>query len=90
MFIPFGGSVLTKFLTGLDGQEIFSGYILTKYAEADYGLGTNLIADLYLNFSLPGVIIMMSLLGIFLARFEKPTSKYGAFVYLSFFANFVE
>lgn len=87
VFIPFGGSVLTKFLTGLDGQEIFSGNILTQYAEADYGLGTNLIADLYLNFSLPGVIIMMSLLGIFLARFEKPTSKYGTFVYLSFFAN---
>ena len=87
VFIPFGGSVMTKFLTGFEAHEIFSGFILSLYAEADYGLGTNLIADLYLNFSLPGVIIMMSLLGIFLARFEKPTSKYGTFVYLSFFAN---
>jgi oligosaccharide repeat unit polymerase len=87
VFIPFGGSVLVKLLTGLDGQDLFSGYILTKYAEADYGLGTNLIADLYLNFSLPGVIIMMSLLGCIVTHFEKPISKYGAFIYLSFFAN---
>jgi len=87
VFIPFGGSVLTKLLTGLDGQDLFSGYILTEYAGADYGLGTNLIADLYLNFSLPGVIIMMSLLGFMVSHFEKPVSKYGAFVYLSFFAN---
>jgi hypothetical protein len=87
VFIPFGGSVLVKLLTGLDGQNLFSGYILTEYAEADYGLGTNLIADLYLNFSLPGVIIMMSLLGYMVTHFEKPISKYGAFLYLSFFAN---
>lgn len=87
VFLPMGGSYFTKLLTGLDMDEVRTGNILTGFSDATYGLGTNMVGDLYMNFSLPGVIIMMFLLGMLVARVEIPSSKYQLYVYLALFAN---
>ena len=85
--LPFGGSFFTKLLTGYDIDDVATGNILTRFVDASYGIGTNMIADLYMNFSFIGVVVMMFLFGVLVARVESPTSKYLYFIYMSLFAN---
>ncbi len=89
VFIPMGGSFFAKLVTGLPTEDLTSGFILSHFAESTYGLGTNMIGDLYLNLTLVGVCVMMFVLGLILARVEFPKTKYQYFVYLSLFANSV-
>ena len=87
VFLPMGGSFFTKLLTGLDMDEVRTGNILTSFSDATYGLGTNMVGDLYMNFSFLGVIILMFLLGMLVARVEIPNSKYQLYAYMALFAN---
>ena len=87
VFIPFGGSFFTRMLTGLDMDSIHTGYILTDFAQADYGLGTNMIGDLYMNLSLVGVIVLLFILGGIVAKVEVPRSRYQFFILMALFAN---
>ena len=89
VFLPMGGSVFTKLMTGLPIEDLTSGYILSHFVGSTYGLGTNMIGDLYLNFTLVGVCVLMFLLGLLLTLVEFPKSKYQFFLYLSLFANCV-
>lgn len=85
--IPGGGEQATKILTGAIPNEINSGTILTRYAKAPYGIGTNIIADLNINFGLPGVILGMMLLGIIVGYSYNLKNKYVVFLYISLVAN---
>ena len=87
VFLPMGGSFFTKLLTGLDMDEVRTGNILTRFSEATYGLGTNMVGDIYMNFSFIGVFVLMFLLGFLVARVEIPTSKYAFYAYMALFAN---
>ena len=87
VFVPMGGSYFTKLLTGLDMDEVRTGNILTSFSDATYGLGTNMVGDLYMNFSFLGVVILMFLLGMLVARVEIPSSKYQLYAYMALFAN---
>lgn len=87
VFLPFGGSFFTKLLTGLDMEEVRTGNILSEFADATYGLGTNMIGDLYMNFSFIGVFVLLFLLGVLVAWVEFPRSKYQYFIYMALFAN---
>lgn len=87
IFLPMGGSFFTTFLTGLPIDEINSGVILSYFSGSTYGLGTNLIGDLYVNLSIVGVCVVMFLLGTLITRLEFPHTKYQFYLYLSFFAN---
>lgn len=87
VFLPMGGSFFTKMLTGLDMDEVRTGNILTSFSDATYGLGTNMVGDLYMNFSFLGVVILMFLLGMLVARVEIPKSKYQLYAYMALFAN---
>ena len=89
VFLPMGGSIFTKLMTGLPIEDLTSGYILSNFARSTYGLGTNMIGDLYLNLTIVGVCVMMFLLGLLLTWVEYPKSKYQYFIYLSLFANCV-
>ena len=89
IFLPMGGSIFARLVTGQDLIDISSGVVLTYFSGATYGLGINLIGDLYVNLSIVGVCVMMFLLGLLLARVESPKSKYQFFIYLSLFANCV-
>ena len=87
VFLPMGGSFFTKLLTGLDMDEVRTGYILTRYSDATYGLGTNMVGDIYMNFSFIGVFVLMFLLGFLVARVEISASKYAFYAYMALFAN---
>lgn len=87
VFLPMGGSFFTKLLTGLNMEEVSTGVILTNFSEATYGLGTNMVGDLYMNFSFIGVVVMMFLLGAFISWVEFPKSKYQMYAYLAIFAD---
>tara|TARA_R110002051_G_scaffold31371_2_gene71522 strand:+ start:4271 stop:5635 length:1365 start_codon:yes stop_codon:yes gene_type:complete len=68
--IPFAQSIYMEIMD-LEWYEVdSSGYItylvLGKYPT--WGLGTSLIADIYVNFGLIGIIFFMFLLGIFIKR----------------------
>ena len=89
VFIPMGGSLFARFVTGQDLVDISSGIVLTYFSGATYGLGINMIGDLYVNLNIVGVCIMMFLLGFLMTRMESPKSKYQYFIYLSLFANCV-
>ncbi|MCM1030084.1 MAG: O-antigen polysaccharide polymerase Wzy family protein [Oscillibacter sp.] len=86
-FLPGGGIMMTNLLLGKQITDIASGYILTDFANAPYGLGTNMIADLYINFSFGGVAFGMFLLGLLVSRVENCNSKYRIFAYCSLMAN---
>lgn len=75
---------------GVDPRSLGSAEILTDYTlgpDPYVGLGTNIIADLFLSFGLFGVIILMSLLG-FLVNWSQYKAKlmnyYSIIVYASF------
>lgn len=86
-FIPGGGITMTNLLLGKPITTVTSGYILTDFANAPYGLGTNMIADMYINFSFWGVALGMFLLGGVVSRVENCNSKYRIFAYCSLMAN---
>lgn len=89
VFLPMGGSFFTKLLTGLPIEDLSTGFILSHFAGSTYGLGTNMVGDLYLNLTIVGVCVLMFLLGWLLTWVEFPRSKYQYFIYLSLFANCV-
>ena len=71
----------------VDFTRLNTGNILTSFSDATYGLGTNMVGDLYMNFSFLGVVILMFLLGMLVARVEIPKSKYQLYAYMALFAN---
>lgn len=85
--IPGGGEQITKILTGTSPNELNSGTLLTQYAKAPYGIGTNIIADLNINFGLIGVIIGMMFLGIIVGYSFSLKNKYIVFLYITLVAN---
>jgi len=87
VFIPFGGGFFTKFITGKSLEEVHTASVLTIESNADFGLGTNAISDIYMNFSIYGIFIMMFIFGLFVARVERCNGKYSTFAYLALVAN---
>lgn len=88
--IPFIQGVVCS-LFGLDPNILRSGSILTIDTlgdEATWGLGTNIIADLYLAFGAPGVIILMYILGYLVHKSEQK-AKQGDIYYLLLYTVFI-
>ena len=74
--IPFAQSTLLK-ITGWKVRDISSGNLVTDdYFENNatsvdaYGLGTNLVGDVYLAFGLWGVIFLFYILGTIISRYR--------------------
>ncbi len=86
-FVPGGGMFITSFLLDKTTMEVATGEILTKFSHAPYGIGTNMIGDIYMNFSLIGVIVLLFLFGILVGRCESCETKYQSFLYYSLLAN---
>jgi len=65
IFAPIPGMprLMTDLLFDATPNELSSGRFLTDEANASWGLGTNIIADLYMELGLFGVIVFMFLLG---------------------------
>ena len=68
---------------GVDSDELGSAETLTKYtlgSKRTLGLGTNIVADIYMSFGIPGLIILMYSLGYFVR------SKFIGAINLSYFS----
>jgi oligosaccharide repeat unit polymerase len=61
--VPFLPSIMTEIFFHSPPKELTSAYIITKQAESTYGLGSNIIADLYMAFGVFGVFVFMFFLG---------------------------
>lgn len=61
--VPGVGAIFREF-TGLSGEELKSADILTDYLGSDHGVGTTVVADIYIDFSVYGVVIFLFLLGL--------------------------
>ena len=88
--IPFMQGGVCSFFD-LDPDSLRSAMILTVDTlgdEATWGLGTNIIADLYLAFGAPGVIILMYILG-YLVHKSEHKAKQGDIYYMLLYAVFI-
>ena len=70
--IPYAQSTLLT-ITGMTVEDISSGSMVTRdyFAKGDpdsFGLGTNIVGDVYLAFGLPGVIFLFYLLGYSISK----------------------
>lgn len=81
-FIPFGSSTLMPIFFGISLKDVQTSHILTSYNDAWYGLGTNIIGDLYMNFSFIGVIIFMCFLGYLVQKTRQSNNPYLKMMYL--------
>lgn len=68
--IPFSQTLYLSLTNDVKHELSSSGYItyLTFGPNAKSGEGTSLIADIYLNFGFPGVIILMFAMGLFFKK----------------------
>ncbi|TDX83017.1 O-antigen polymerase [Epilithonimonas xixisoli] len=82
--IPFLQSFFVNY--GFDENHISSSRFFTEYTLGEFdgfGLGTNIIADIYLSFDLIGVLVLMFLLGFMVAKskFYSKSSIYYLTIY---------
>ena len=75
--VPMGGTFFSELITGKPIDEVNTGAIITNLGGADYGLGTNLIGDLYMNLGLFGVLVGLFLLGKIVAYSEHTETIVG-------------
>lgn len=85
-WLPFGASFFTRLYLGQSPGDLTTSRILTDWHGATYGLGTNMIGDIYMNFSFIGVILMCFFLGNCVRRCELKDSVLCRILYFSFLA----
>jgi oligosaccharide repeat unit polymerase len=85
--IPFGQTFFST-ITGVNPKgsaSFFTELVFGK--EPPYGLGTNLIADVYISFGLFGVVFLFILFGYFVQSFQyKTISNRSFFSVLTYFS----
>lgn len=85
--IPGLGVIATQLLLGKTTTDVDSGTILTGYSDASYGLGTNMIADMYLNCGTIGIPILMFLFGLVVKYSRSKSNKLSLFLRLALIAT---
>lgn len=83
--IPYLPSMITTILFDKVPSDLGSGALFTKLAGANYGLGSNCIGDIYLNYSTFGVVVIMLLLGIIVQKSKQSDNSYAQILYFSLF-----
>lgn len=86
--IPFSQSIICN-IFGIDEKSITSAMIVTRETLGDnpgLGLGTNIIADIYLAFGFIGVILLMYFLGYYSKKSYLFSIK-GYIYYLFFYCS---
>ena len=84
LFSPFPKlpSLFTQLVFNSDPVDLSTARILTKEYDAHYGLGTNMVIDLYMNFGVLGVIIFMFVLGFIASKFQREAYYSNNFNYI--------
>lgn len=84
--IPGLPSLLTKSVFNKTPEDLATSTIITKYTGLEWGLGSNAVGDIYINFGSPGVIFIFFLFGLFIAKLELSNSIYGLLAFTLIFA----
>jgi oligosaccharide repeat unit polymerase len=80
--VPKLPSLFTQLVYNADPVDLSTARILTNEYNAHYGLGTNMVIDLYMNFGVTGVIFFMFLLGIIATKFQREAYYSDNFNYM--------
>lgn len=83
--IPLLPTYVSRLLYNAEPTDLSSGTILTNEANSSWGLGTNLVADLYMQFGVLGVIFFMLMLGYLIKYLERNLSKSFYIIIIYFF-----
>lgn len=84
--VPFAQNFLGNFINP-DNMALASSILYTNSSWVNYGLGTNLIGDIYYTFGLTGVTILMFLLGVVIAYSYRKMNIYWQIVYFILCGN---
>lgn len=87
VFIPFGANFIMPLLGGITPADVNTAKILSEYVGADFGIGTNILGDIYMNFSFVGIVIIMFMLGWFIEKSRQSNNTYMQIAYYSILAN---
>lgn len=88
--IPYLPTLISDVLFGMAPVELSTSSIITKYSQANYGLGSNVIIDLYMQFGVVGVVMFMFIFGSIITNSYlhlKSLSIYR-FIIMGFFMSF--
>lgn len=88
LFAPIPGlpTAITESVLGEKPEYFATSTIITKYTGLDWGVGSNAVGDIYMNFGTFGVAAIFLLFGIFIARLEYSNSIYGLLSFTLIFA----
>jgi len=68
--IPGMGQLIMP-LFGIDSEMLKSSRFLTEQLNADHGLGTTAVADIWLDFGIIGIVIVFFIFGYFLRKMDE-------------------
>lgn len=86
LFVPVPGLpvLVTELLFNTSPEELSTARIISnKEGIYDWGLGTNSVGDIYMNFGVPGVITLFLFFGFFIRWVELGESLYLKIAYLT-------
>lgn len=88
LFAPIPGvpSLLTDAIFNTTPDELSSAYKITKEAGLDWGLGSNAVGDVYMNFGLLGIILCFFLFGYLISQLSQKKDIYSILAYILIFA----
>lgn len=68
--IPGMGQLIMP-LFGIDSEMLRSSRFLTEQLNADHGMGTTVVADIWLDFGIIGIVIIFFIFGYFLRKIDE-------------------
>lgn len=79
--IPFSGKILNTLGININGSNHYghSASFLDWYTQGDNvtaGVGTSTVADIYLDFGVPGIVIVLFIIGMFYSKLDKIIMNY--------------
>ena len=86
VIVPFGATLFSNYFLGKDLRQLNTGALITDMNGAEVGLGSNVVGDLYMNFSYIGTFVVFFLFGLFVNYVMKSTSFYGRLLYFTLIA----
>lgn len=79
--VPFSSSILNAVGININGNNHYghSSSFLDWYTQGDNvtaGVGTSTVADIYLDFGVPGIVLVLFIMGLFFSRMDRITANY--------------
>lgn len=86
--VPLLPTIAANFFYDAEPKDLTTASVLTKAAGANYGLGTNLVIDIYMQYGTFGMIVVLALFGYLIRYLEefKMRNWYLFIVYVFLFS----